>query len=166
MYKTIDQIKKLRFPLYALPSNNFDVIDNICFVDGAPVDDLNMKGESIGIRRRQSKRKDLYKLRNPKFCIKDVINSKQKFFISSCGQMFQYEKTRFENIIFHGIKRIELRNTYSFLYISDYDIPFEIPRPPTDYESTPWVRMLYYGDFPWLVYEYAKLKGRNTRIKV
>lgn len=166
MYKNIKQVQKLKFPLYSLPSNNFDWIDGISFVDGCPVDDLNMKDDTIGLRRIRSKRSDYYKLRSPVFNIGGLIKSKKKHFISSCGSMFTYEKTGFQRIKYHPIKRFELRDTFSFVYIEGNTLGFEIPRPPKDYQSLIWVRMLYYGDFPWIVYEFSKSEGKDTRIKV
>ena len=149
MYRDIKSIQKLKFPLYALPSDNFDVIDNVCFVDNKAVDDLNMSGNSIGIRRIQSKRKDLYQLKNPLFNIGDLIKSRKKHLVSSCGKMFTYEKTGFQKLKYLPIKRFELRGTYTFVHVRGVSIPFEISRPPADYNSIPWVRILYYGDFPW-----------------
>lgn len=166
MYRTIKTIQKVKFPVYSLPSNNFDVIDGIAFVDGSALDDRNMRGETIGIRRLQSKRKDLYKLRTPLFNLGDLIGSKKNHFISSCGKMFTYEKTGFQKIKYLPIQKFELRNTFSFVYASGISIPFEIPRPPADYDTVPWVRILYYENFPWMVYGFSKKQGRDTRIKV
>jgi hypothetical protein len=166
MYKTLGQLQKVLFPLYEVPTNNFDNIDGILFVDGVPMDDLNRSDKSIGIRRIKSGRKDFGKLRNPKFTIGDVIKSKKKHFISSDGKLFTYEKTAFQKIKYMPILRYELRNTFTFVFVEGITIPFEVPRPPTDKDSVPWVRILYYRGFPWMVYDFALQRGKDSIIKV
>ena len=166
MYRNIKTIQKVKFPLYSLPSNNFDSVDGISFIEGQPVDDLNMSGDSIGIRRKQSGRSDFYKLKGPIFDLGALIKSRGNHFISSDGKMFTYEKTGFQIIKCHQIDRFELRNTYSFLYIKGITIPFPIPRPPSDIHSILWARILYYEGFPWMLFDYTRAYTKNSRIKV
>lgn len=166
MFRNIKTVQNLQFPVYRIPSNNWDIIDNIVFVDGSPVDDLNRPGESIGIRRKQSGRTDFYKLRNPLFLIGDLIKDKGKDYISSCGVPFTYVKTGFQKLNYLEIAKFEPRNTFTFVWLRGYEVPLEIPRPPTDSGTISWARVLYYKEHPWMIYEFDRFKGRNSRIKV
>ena len=166
MYADLDRIQNLKFPLYRIPSDNWDVIDGIVFVDGAPVDDLNMKGESIGLRRMQSGRSDYLKLKKPLFLVGDLIKDRGRHYISSCGVPFTYEKKGFQKLVYHEVDKFELRNTFTFLWCKGIEVPFELPRPPSDPSQCAWARILYYKDFPWLVYEFDKYEGKKSRLRV
>lgn len=167
MFKTIKDLNKLQFPLYVIPSDNWDIIDGIVFVEGQVVDDLNKKGSSIGIRRIQSRRGDeLLKLKNPLFYLSDVIKSKKNHFISSDGVPFTYVKTGFQKLKYHRIKEFEPKDTFTFVWVQGVSIPFFIPRPPTDSGSISWTRVLYYGGFPWMTYDFSLYEGKSSRIKV
>lgn len=166
MYKDIKSIRNVKFPLYSVPSNNFDVIDGVCFVDGFAIDDLNMKGESIGVRRLQSRRSDLYKLKSPINTLGELIRTKKNHFISSDGKMFTYEKTGFQQLKYHVIKKFDLRDTFTFLHVQGISVPFELSRPPANRQLISWVRILYYKGYPWMVYDYSHKSGKNSRIKV
>ena len=166
MFADLKKLQKLQFPLYRIPSDNWDVIDGVVFVDGAPIDDLNRSGNSIGIRRKQSGRSDFLKLKNPLFLVGDLIKDRGRHYISSDGVPFTYEKTGFQDLRYHLIDRFDLRGTFSFVWCKGIEIPLEIPRPPSDPHSCVWARILYYNKFPWMVYEYDKLEGKKSRIKV
>ena len=166
MYKTIKTIKKLRFPLYPLPNNNWYEQDGIVFIDNQVVDDLNRPGESIGLRRLQSNRDDLFKLRNPVFTIKDLIRFKHLNFISSCGKPFTYEKTGFQQLKYHFIDKFDLRDTFTFVWLRGISVPLEIARPPSNPDEADWARVLYYKGFPWMLYDFSKHEGKGSRIKV
>ena len=168
MYKTIKDFKKLQFPLYALNSDNWFEQDGIVFLDGKILDDLNRPGHSIGLRRLQSRRPEaeMFRLRNPLFGIKEVLQSKKRHFISSAGEPFTYEKTGFQSLKYHLIKNFDPRDTFTLVWLRGISLPLEIPRPPSDINFVSWARILYYGDFPWMVYDFNKFQGRQTRIKV
>lgn len=166
MYADLKKVKQFQFPFYRIQSDNWDIIDGVVFVDGQPVDDLNRSGSSIGIRRKQSGRTDFYKLRNPLFLIGDVLRDKGRHYISSDGIPFTYEKTKFQKLKYHEIDKFDPRDTFSFVWLRGIEIPFEIARPPLDSGAIPWARVLYYGDFPWMIFEYSKFRGRDSRMKV
>lgn len=166
MFKTVKDLRNLQFPLYPIHSDNWYQQDGLTYVETSIVDDRNKPGNSIGLRRLQSGRKNLYKLRNPAFYVKDLITSRKKHFISSCGVPFTYEKTGFQHIKYHEIKRFDLRDDFTFVWLRDITIPLEIPRPPPNYKDIPWARILYYNQVPWLVYEFSYSVDRTRRIKV
>ena len=166
MYKTVKSIKKLKFPLYPLPNNNWYQQDGVVFIDNQVIDDLNKPGESIGLRRLQSGRDELFKLRNPVFTIKDLITFKHLNFISSCGKPFTYEKTGFQQLKYHLIEKFDMRGTFTFVWLKGITVPLELARPPSNPNEVDWARVLYYGDFPWMIYDFSKYRGKNSRIKV
>ena len=51
-YKNESSIK---FPVFVLPSNNWSREDGLLRIEGQIVDDLNQIGESLGVRRLQTK---------------------------------------------------------------------------------------------------------------
>lgn len=166
MYKTIKDFKKLQFPLYTIPNDNWDINDGVVFVNNRVVDDLNWPGKSIGVRRLQAKWPDMWKLKKPLFYINDVLKTKKKFFISSGGEPFTYNKTGFQKVKYHQVRKFELRDTYTSVYVHGISIPLNIPRPPADFRFVSWARVLYYNDFPWMVFDFAYSKKGDTRIKV
>ena len=54
--------KDLVFPIFVLHSDNVELLDGILWLDDQVLDDKNMKGRSLGIRRLQSPMKSLYPL--------------------------------------------------------------------------------------------------------
>ena len=77
---------------------------------------------------------------------------------------FIYEKTQFCKLKYYKIRRVEHREVASLLWVHKVTIPFTIPRPP--YEGRSWAGILHQGDAPWMLYEYAEEKLKDTRRKV
>jgi len=42
---------KLEFPVFVLHTNNIELIDGLLFIDKEILDDTNMKGKTLGLRR-------------------------------------------------------------------------------------------------------------------
>ena len=63
-------IKDLTFPLFVIHTDNTEVIDGILWIEDQVLDDLNMSGETLGLRRIQSPMKSIYPL---KYMIEDEI---------------------------------------------------------------------------------------------
>ena len=59
-YKTLHKVK---FPVFLLYSGEWERADGLLFVEGKVVDDTNMIGSTMGIRRLQTSYPDLYKLK-------------------------------------------------------------------------------------------------------
>ena len=59
-YKSIN---KIRFPVYELPSGNWDRRDGLLFLDNQIVDDTNQQGDSLGVRRLKTPHKNLLPLK-------------------------------------------------------------------------------------------------------
>ena len=54
MIITYKDVPRVTFPVFKLPSSNWYREDGLLFVDDKIVDDCNMYGATIGIRRMQS----------------------------------------------------------------------------------------------------------------
>ena len=153
MYITYKQLHKINFPIYVLPSNEWYVKDNVLFLNDLVLDERNMPGETIGIRRLQSRRKDLFKLRRIIFNVEDLVKSNKKHFIDSHGKAFTYERKYSSKLKTYRIKRIQRKETASLLWLYEVPNPITIPRPPD--QGTSFVRILHIGDSPWLFYDYV-----------
>lgn len=164
MALTYQNLTNLKFPVYPLRSNNWTILDGVVFVEGLVVDERNMPGKSLGIRRAQSGRRDLYKLRKPIIDFPSMLKSHAPAFIDSKGKVFTYEKTYSSKLITYRIAKVVKKEVASLLYLQGIQTPFSIPRPPPpEYE---WARVLHIEDRPWLLYDYVRdyLKPTYRRI--
>ena len=56
-------LNEIRWPIYVLHSDEIEERDGLLFCDTQIVDDKNMTGESLGLRRLQTPHKNLYRLK-------------------------------------------------------------------------------------------------------
>ena len=164
MIITYNNIKKVRFPVYKLPSSNWQLIDGILFLDNEVLDDKNMPGSSIGIRRLQTPFDELFPLKHSLPSLVGIIKQNTKTFIDSNGVPFIYQKTRNASLKYYKIRKIERKEVASVLWLKDVKQPFTIPRPPPDGKT--WAGVLHLGPWPWLLYEYSEERLKDTRRKV
>lgn len=164
MIVTFKEFPQVKFPVYVLPSDNWFEADNVLFLNDFVIDEKNMPGPTLGIRRLQCGRKDLLPLHKAIFTIPDLIQCKTKFFVDSEGNPFIYQKTYNSRLKSYRIKNIEKKEVASLLWIQGYPSPFTIPRPPLD--LLPFVRMLHYEGNPWLVYDYVRTPPKDTYRRV
>ncbi len=157
-------VNKLRFPVYILPSGNWERQDGLLFLDGAIVDDKNMRGDTLGLRRLQTPHKNLYALKHQVDDFRGVIKSNEKQFIDTNGIPFIYEKTEFCKLKYYRIKSIVQKDTVSLLKLHGVKQPFVIPRPPAS--DMRYAGVLHYGTLPWVLYEYSEDRREDTRRKV
>ena len=54
MIVTYQDIKKLTFPVFILPNSNWQLVDGLLLLDNIVLDDKNMPGATLGIRRLQT----------------------------------------------------------------------------------------------------------------
>jgi hypothetical protein len=160
-YKTADQIT---FPVFLLPSDNWHAQDGLVYVDNGLVDDLNMPGSTLGIRRLQTPQDGLLPLKRSVFNLIGILKQTGHHFIDSAGVMFTYEKTKHCSLKYYRIKKVERKTVASLLWVEGIKSPFTIPRPPD--EGCIWAGILHLHDLPWMLYEYSKGKLPNTHRKV
>lgn len=161
MYKRFQDIKSIVFPVYALKSEDWYEQDGVLFDgEGSVLDDYNMPGPTLGVRRLQCGRTDLAKLKKAHTNFFSMIQSKKKIFIDNAGVPFVYEKTINTPLIHHSIKRIELKDTLTLIWFHSVPCPMEVPRPP--YGDPRWARILYYKGSPWMIYDFTSSKGKDS----
>lgn len=164
MIVTFKDFHKLKFPVYPLPSDDWYSVDKVLFLQEQVLDEKNMPGETLGIRRLQCARSDLLPLKQAILDLPDLIRSKKKFFIDSNGKPFIYQKTKSVPLKCHRIKKIEKKETASLIWLNDSSSPFIIPRPPA-YEY-PFVRILHYLKAPYLLYDYSMVSTKDTTRRI
>lgn len=164
MIVTFQHFHNLKFPLFVLPSDDWWEQDRVLFLGNRVIDEKNMPGETLGVRRLQSHRKDLLPLTKAITSLPDLIQCKTKFFIDSEGNPFIYNKTYNSRLKTHRIKRIERKEIASLLWIEGVPSPFTIAHPPAGHP--PFVRMLQYEGAPWIVYDYVRRQVKDTYRKV
>ena len=123
-YKSLNKIK---FPVYILPSGNWERQDGLLFLDGQIVDDRNMSGDTLGLRRLQSPHKNFHALNKQIDNFRGILKSKEKHFIDTNGTPFIYEKTEFCKLKYYRIKSVVQKDTCSLLKLDGVKQPFVIP---------------------------------------
>ena len=164
MVVTFRNIKKVRFPVYKINSFNWERSDGLLFLDDVIVDDKNMPGNTLGVRRLQTPFKNLYPLNKQLNTFNGILKQKEKTFIDSNGTPFIYEKTMLCKLDYYRIKEVETKEVGSLLWCKGINSPFTIPRPPED--GMLWAGILHFHGLPWVLYEYSEEKLKTTRRKV
>lgn len=160
-YKSINKIK---FPVYELPSSNWERLDGLLFLDKQVVDDMNQRGDTLGARRLQTPHKNLLPLKSQIDTFRGILKSDHKYFIDTNGFCFIYEKTEFCKLKYFKIKDIVQRETCSLLKLDGVKNPFVIPRPPA--MDIGYAGVILWNNLPWVLYDYAEEKLKDTRRKV
>ena len=164
MIVTYKEIKKIQFPVFILPSGNWELVDGLLLIDNQIVDDKNMPGATLGIRRLQTHFTELVPLRHSIDSLIGILKQNTKYFIDSKGTPFIYQKTMNASLKYYKIRKVELKEKASVLWLKDVNFPFTIPRPPP--RELTWAGVLHIGGLPWLLYEYSEEKLKDTRRKV
>jgi hypothetical protein len=163
MVVTFRGLSTISFPIYPLPSSNWEAVDGLLFVDGKVVDDKNMTGETLGIRRLQTSF-NLLPLTKALVDFTGMIKQRKNIFIDSKGVPFLYHKTTMVPLKYKKIKRIDRKVVASVLYLEGEKQPLKIIRPPEN--GMTWAGVLYYQGLPWKLYEYAEEYQKDTRRKI
>jgi len=161
---TYKSIPKVKFPVFILPRDGWYSRDGILFLESFIIDDTNMPGNSLGLRRLQTPHENLLPIKRSVNDLPALLKQKSKFFIDSSGAVFSYEKTIYCSLKYYRIKEIVKQETSSLLKIQGINSPFIIIRPPEP--DRYWVGILHLGTLPWMIYEYSRHKKPDTRRKV
>ena len=102
-YRTLD---KVNFPVFILPSSNWDTPDGLLYLDGELVDDRNMSGTTLGQRRLQTPHKGLLPLKKSVNNVIGIIKQPSFCFIDSTGMPFIYQKTKMLPLRYRKIRKI------------------------------------------------------------
>jgi hypothetical protein len=165
MVITIKELKNIRFPVYRLPHSEWTKSDGLLFFEGLILDDKNMSGDSLGLRRLQTPfYKSLFPLRKSIHTTNGIFKQSTKCFIDSNGVPFIYMKTVTGQLKYYKIESVTKKITGSLLKLKGIPKPFSIPRPPAT--EMKWAGVLHYHGFPWVLYEYSETKLPDTRRKI
>lgn len=159
-YKTIT---KITFPVFILPSSNWNIVDGLMFLDKEIIDDKNMPGATLGIRRLQSPF-TMKKLNRSVSSFVGILKQSRNTFIDSAGVPFIYQKTEMASLKYLKIKKIVRKEVAALVYVHGSSSPFTVPRPPQD--GMLWAGVLHLHGLPWELYEYSEDFKKNTRRKI
>lgn len=153
----------IRFPAYIL-SEEPEEIDGLLIIQDQVVDDRNMTGETLGIRRLQTPMKSLYPLR---YMIDDevgMLKHRGKHFIDTNGVYWYNEKTKTAALKYHKVRKVEKKQIAAVVWLKDIPFPFVEARPPG--EGNSWAGVLYKKGIPWKIWEYCEERKEDTWRKI
>ena len=152
------------FPVFPLPTGDWEVIDGLLLLDDKVLDDKNMEGRTLGARRIQTPHKNIYQLKKMIASYNGILKQKSNYFIDNLGRPFYYHKKRFAQLKYLRIKRVEKKEVASLVWARGVKTPFTVPRPPED--NMLWAGVLHLQGLPWVLYEYSETKLKDTKKKV
>ena len=155
---------KIKFPIFVLHTDDIMLIDGILWIENQVLDDTNMKGETLGMRRIQTPMKSIYPLKSMIKSIRGYLEHQGKYYIDSTGKWFVKNKNTKAPLKYHKIKRVDQRIVTSVLWIKGCPYPLDIDRPLAGSEA--WARMLYRDGAPWLVYDTSPTKKKDSWRKI
>lgn len=164
MVITLKDVRNVEFPIYVLPHEDWSFSDGLMFMNGKVVDDRNMKGDTLGVRRLQTSYPSMFPLKRQIDSFNGLLKQSQKTFIDSKGRPFIYEKSTWCSLQYSRIKKKELRDEYCLLWLENTSSPFSVPRPPE--ANMAFAGVLYLSGLPWILYEYSDSRKKKTRRKV
>ena len=162
MIRNYKHIPNIKWPIYRLDSEDWHSTDGLLQYDGMILDDRNMPGATLGLRRLQTPHLNLYPLKKGSYSIPFLL--RHKYYIDSAGKPFIYEKTISMKLRYHLIKRVEKRESVTILWFYGIGFPLEVRNPPPD--SAKYCRVLYLHSTPWLIYDFTFSKGKDTIRKI
>jgi len=156
-------MRKIRFPIYVIHEEP-EEIDGLIIIGDQIVDDRNMTGTTIGMRRLQTPMKSIYPLR---YQIDDevgMIKHGGKHFIDTNGVYWYQEKIKRTALKYHKIRKIEKKDIATVVWVKDCPFAFIEARPPQD--GCSWAGILYKTGIPWKIWEYCEEKKKDTWKKI
>ena len=154
----------IEYPVFLLPSGRWELHDGLLFLEDKIVDDRNKEGRTLGARRMQTAHKNLFQLKKMITSYNGILKQSKKYFIDNVGKPFVYEKTRFAQLKYLRIKRVEKKDIASLVWVQGHNTPFTVPRPPED--GMLWAGVLHLHGLPWVLYEYSETKLKDSKKKV
>lgn len=161
-YRNIRYI--VEYPIFLLPSGDWELHDGLLFLGEKIVDDKNKEGRTLGARRMQTAHKNILPLKKMITSYNGVLKQGTKYFIDNVGKPFVYEKTHFAQLKYLRIKKVEKKDMASLVWVQGHNTPFTVPRPPE--VGMLWAGVLHLHGLPWVLYEYSETKLKDSRKKV
>lgn len=154
----------IQFPIYVLNTDNVELIDGLLIAEDQIIDDKNMPGENLAMRRLQTPMKSIYPLKYMIDNIPDLIRHRGSNYIDSNGKYFFLEKTKTSPIKYHKIGRIDGKGNAALVWCLNIPFPFVCKRPPR-LEDT-WAGILYRNGIPWELWEFSTERKKDTWRKI
>ena len=155
---------KIKFPLFTVHTDDIMFIDGILWIENQVLDDTNMSGETLGLRRLQSPMTSIYPLKSMITDVRSYLQHQGKYYIDTTGRFVRKVKTVKAELKYHKIIKIEQKDVVSVLWVKGCNYPFTLQRPLALSET--WVGLLYRGRMPWLVYDTATEKKKDSWRKI
>lgn len=161
----------ITFPVFTLPKSPHKIWEefNVLYMQTESgklyiLDNKNLSGKNLGIRRAKIDPKDLYKHKRCYYSISQLLKSTYSKFIDYTGKVFQYTKTTMVPLKYHKLKDIKAIENFSIL--SFYNTPYilKIRTSPKVYDIK-YVGLLY-TDFGLIPYEFSDEPKKDTRRKI
>lgn len=166
MIVTLRNSGRVKFPVYKLPSDNWEVTDGLLFIDGQLYDDKNVDDPSLGMRRLKSPFQSRMARLNKSIPSMAGLskNPGNRPYIDSRGMCFIYEKTKMYKVIYHKIEKVIPKGNRSVLILKGLNEPFAIPRPP--HPSMEYAGIIYIDKLPFRLFEYSEDEQEPRRVKI
>lgn len=164
MKSDILSLSRAVYPIYRVKAADIEEIDGIVFADGLVLDDKNVKRDTLGERRLLSSHRALLKLNKMYPTIREALSGKSGTYIDSTGKILEYSRTKFAKIVYHKIRNVEYKDTYSMLRVYGVNFSFKLRCPPPKLYT--YAGILYLNNLPWLLWDYSKRKLPDRRMKV
>ena len=167
----IKDINEIVFPVFSLPICKHTIYTeyNITYIKTPRtlkiLDNKNIEGETLGIRRSKINSPELYKPKHVYFSLAQLIKAKGNKFIDSMGSIFTYKKTEYVPLKYFeviDIKKIDY--TYSYLKLKNIDYKVKIRTSPHIYGIS-YVGILF-TKFGLIPFDYSPVKKENSRRKI
>ena len=153
----------IKYPVYVIHGEP-EELDNMLWLNDQVIDDRNMLGETLGLRRLQTPMKSLYPLKYQ--CDDEVamLKHRGKHFVDSKGLYFYNEKLETAPLKYHKLRIVKKKDVATVLWIKDVPFPFTVARPPKAEET--WAGILYKKGIPYALWEYATERKKDTWRKI
>lgn len=155
-------LRRVLFPVFSIRQDNFYYRDGILFLNDKVIDDRNQPGKTLGTRRLQTPHK-LCTLGASYGEFIDLVKERPPILIDSKGLLFSYQKTKNQKVISYRIKRKEILDTYTRIWIKGINFCFIVNEPHYGKE---WVQVLHLNNRPWLLYSLSEDKVEPFKRKI
>ena len=165
MVVNFTKLGKVKFPVFKLESGNWSLQDGLLMLDGEIVDDKNMPGKSLGIRRLQTTMPLARVRKSINSAIGIIKEPSETNYIDSDGKPFVYHKTKYAKVKSLKIRKLIPKDGLGTqLVLVGIRETFYLPRPPK--QDANWASIIYIGNFPWLVYGFSTEEQKPRRLKI
>jgi hypothetical protein len=147
-------IRNVAFPVFKLNSDEVHYYEGILYCQDKIIDDRNMPGNTIGIRRLHIPKEDLYRLNRSAFDFMALLQAKHRHFIDNKGRAFSYTKIKRVLVENKKIEKIIHRDSCSIVKIRGIKSDLIVRRPPP--AGFYWAGVVFIDGFPWEIIEYAE----------